>query len=69
MSEDIVLKTTDLTKHYGGVHALEGANFELRKGEHVAIMGRYGTKILSSIRMFYVNFNQVLQLILSMEIS
>src|SRR5210317_1056774 len=42
MSEDIVLKTDDLTKHYGGVHALEGANFELRKGEHVAIMGDNG---------------------------
>ena len=39
---DIVLKTEDLTKHYGGVHALEGANFELRKGEHVAIMGDNG---------------------------
>jgi len=42
MSDDIVLKTEDLTKHYGGVHALEGANFELRKGEHVAIMGDNG---------------------------
>lgn len=42
MSEEIVLKTEDLTKHYGGVHALEGANFELRKGEHVAIMGDNG---------------------------
>jgi fructose transport system ATP-binding protein len=39
---DIVLKTDDLTKHYGGVHALEGANFELKKGEHVAIMGDNG---------------------------
>jgi fructose transport system ATP-binding protein len=39
---DIVLKTEDLTKHYGGVHALEGANFELRQGEHVAIMGDNG---------------------------
>lgn len=42
MSDDIVLQTEDLTKHYGGVHALEGANFTLRKGEHVAIMGDNG---------------------------
>ena len=42
MSNDIVLKTEDLTKHYGGVHALNSANFELKKGEHVAIMGDNG---------------------------
>lgn len=42
MSDQIVLKTQDLTKHYGGVHALEGANFEMKKGEHVAIMGDNG---------------------------
>ena len=42
MDSEIVLKTEDLTKHYGGVHALEGANFELKKGEHVAIMGDNG---------------------------
>jgi fructose transport system ATP-binding protein len=39
---DIILETRDLTKRYGGVHALEGANFILRKGEHVAIMGDNG---------------------------
>jgi fructose transport system ATP-binding protein len=39
---DIILKTEGLSKHYGGVHALEGADFELRKGEHVAIMGDNG---------------------------
>ena len=39
---DIVLRTEDMTKHYGGVHALEGADFELRRGEHVAIMGDNG---------------------------
>jgi fructose transport system ATP-binding protein len=39
---DIILKTEGLTKHYGGVHALENANFELKKGEHVAIMGDNG---------------------------
>ena len=39
---NIVLKTENLTKHYGGVHALSNANFELRDGEHVAIMGDNG---------------------------
>ena len=44
MSEfgDVILKTEGLTKHYGGVHALNDANFEIRKGEHVAIMGDNG---------------------------
>lgn len=41
MSE-YTLETRGLTKHYGGVHALEDANFTLRKGEHVAIMGDNG---------------------------
>lgn len=40
--DDIILQTRDLTKHYGGVHALEGADFILRTGEHVAIMGDNG---------------------------
>jgi fructose transport system ATP-binding protein len=39
---DIILETRDLTKFYGGVHALEGADFVLRRGEHVAIMGDNG---------------------------
>lgn len=42
MSNDYILETRNLTKHYGGVHALEGANFKLRKGEHIAIMGDNG---------------------------
>jgi fructose transport system ATP-binding protein len=37
-----ILKTEGLTKHYGGVHALEGADFELAPGEHVAIVGDNG---------------------------
>jgi fructose transport system ATP-binding protein len=39
---DVILKTEGLTKHYGGVHALVGADFELRAGEHVAIVGDNG---------------------------
>jgi len=42
MSDEVVLKTQDLTKHYGGVHALEGAAFEMKMGEHIAIMGDNG---------------------------
>jgi fructose transport system ATP-binding protein len=38
----VVLETRGLTKHYGGVHALENANFVVRRGEHVAIMGDNG---------------------------
>ena len=39
---DIILKTRGLTKRYGGVHALEDANFVLRKGEHIAVVGDNG---------------------------
>jgi len=39
---DIILETRDLTKFYGAVEALQGADFVLRKGEHVAIMGDNG---------------------------
>ena len=39
---NIVLKTEGLTKHYGGVQALEDADFELHEGEHVAIVGDNG---------------------------
>ncbi|SFV28389.1 fructose transport system ATP-binding protein [Devosia crocina] len=42
MGHDVVLETRGLTKRYGGVHALENANFVIRKGEHVAIMGDNG---------------------------
>lgn len=38
----IILETRGLTKHYGGVHALEDANFILHEGEHVAVVGDNG---------------------------
>jgi len=38
----IILETRGLTKHYGGVHALEDANFTLEDGEHVAVVGDNG---------------------------
>ncbi len=42
MNDKIILKTEKLTKHYGGVHALQDADFELHEGEHVAIVGDNG---------------------------
>jgi fructose transport system ATP-binding protein len=39
---DIILETRGLTKRYGGVHALEDANFTLRRGEHIAVVGDNG---------------------------
>lgn len=39
---NFILETRGLTKHYGGVHALEDANFTLSPGEHVAVVGDNG---------------------------
>lgn len=38
----VILETRGLTKRYGGVHALEYANFVLHEGEHVAVVGDNG---------------------------
>jgi ABC-type sugar transport system ATPase subunit len=37
-----VLQARDIRKHYGGVHALKGANFDLRPGEVHALVGENG---------------------------
>jgi fructose transport system ATP-binding protein len=39
---EFILETRGLTKHYGGVHALDDANFTLKPGEHVAVVGDNG---------------------------
>ena len=39
---EIILKTVGLTKHYGGVRALEDSNFSISKNEHIAIVGDNG---------------------------
>jgi len=46
----IILKTEGLTKHYGGVKALENADFTLADGEHVAIVGDNGAGKSTFIR-------------------
>ena len=46
----VILKTEGLTKHYGGVKALENADFTLSNGEHVAIVGDNGAGKSTFIR-------------------
>lgn len=38
-----VLQTIDLTKHFGGVHALEGLTVEVRQGDILGIIGPNGS--------------------------
>jgi len=38
----VVLRTENLTKHYGGVEALTDVNFEIRTGDVVALVGDNG---------------------------
>ncbi len=48
---DVVLRTTDLTKHYGSFAALEKLNLELRKGEVLGYLGPNGAGKTTTIRL------------------
>jgi len=39
---DLVLEATDITKSFGGVHALRGASITMRRGEVTALIGDNG---------------------------
>ena len=60
MSGDIILSTKGLTKHYGGVHALNDADFELREGEHIAIVGDNGAGKSTFVRQITARHARVL---------
>ena len=45
-----ILKTEGLTKHYGGIHALVDADFEIREGETVTLLGRNGAGKTTTLR-------------------
>jgi ABC-type sugar transport system ATPase subunit len=46
-----ILRISGLTKHYGGVKALTGANFALMPGEHAAIVGDNGAGKSTFVRL------------------
>jgi len=49
MTDDrkVILETRGLTKHYGGVQALNDADFKMYADEHIAIVGDNGRNGLS----------------------
>jgi fructose transport system ATP-binding protein len=50
-SRDLVMQATGLTKRYGHVVALDGADFELAKGEILAVVGDNGAGKSSLIKV------------------
>src|SRR4026209_2907872 len=42
VAADAVIRVTDLKKHYGDVHAVDGVSFEVRPGEIFALLGPNG---------------------------
>jgi ABC-2 type transport system ATP-binding protein len=45
------IETTDLTKHYGDVHAVEGVSLRVERGEIYAFLGLNGAGKTTTIRM------------------
>ena len=42
VAADAVIRVTDLKKHYGDVHAVDGVSFEVRPGEIFGLLGPNG---------------------------
>ena len=53
LNKEVILKTVGLTKHYGGVRALEGANFSISSHEHIAIVGDNGAGKINFCKKYY----------------
>ncbi|MDQ3410196.1 MAG: ATP-binding cassette domain-containing protein, partial [Actinomycetota bacterium] len=39
---DAILAVRDVAKHFGGIHAVDGASFEVRRGSITALIGPNG---------------------------
>jgi gliding motility-associated transport system ATP-binding protein len=48
---DVMIRTSGLTKHFGGVRALEQVDFEVRKGEVVGFLGPNGAGKSTTMRI------------------
>ena len=42
VAAEAVIRVTDLKKHYGDVHAVDGVSFEVRPGEIFGLLGPNG---------------------------
>ena len=51
MTDDIILKVTDLRKAYGDNQAVDGVSFEVRKGEIFGILGPNGAGKTTTLEM------------------
>src|SRR3990170_2624919 len=53
---DVVLRAVEITKHFDGVHALRGVNFDIRAGQVTVLFGENGAgkstlmKILAGVQ-------------------
>lgn len=52
MTEGVVLSVNDLSVNFGGLKALNGVNFELRKGEVLGLIGLMVLEKLLSLMRF-----------------
>jgi len=46
-----MIRIENLTKHYGNVHAVDGINFEIRKGEILGLLGPNGAGKSTTLRI------------------
>jgi simple sugar transport system ATP-binding protein len=49
---ELILSTTGISKHFGGIHALSHVDFELRKGEILGLVGDNGAGKSTLLKLF-----------------